>query len=127
MTSTIRPEQNSISGYGRWKYESLTFWHHTDDDPDQDSSSSSRLFHFWSFLQNRFARIGPVYYFSLFISVPLMFLGHAVLSNKDPKQIPGLIEAMLGLNGLIIIHGPSPNGVGWFVCTLHVLYWMFPL
>ena len=84
-------------------------------------------FAYWKFLQNRFARIGPIYYLSLFLALPLVFVGHSLLSVEDPRQIPGILEALLGLNALIIIHGPSPNGVGWFVCTLHILYWLYPL
>ena len=112
-----------LSGYGKKTIKTigLTCTKHNEKEEEEEK------FKFWTFLQNRFARIGPVYYICLLLSMPLMFFGHSNLSNEDPRQIPGIIESIFGLNGFIIIHGPSPNGVGWFVCTLHILYWMFPL
>ena len=112
-------------GYGKKDYKAIKLCcgkFESEDKPEEGGR-----FKFWTFLQNRFAKIGPVYYVCLLIAMPLMFVGHSNLSNEDPRQIPGVIESIFGLNGFIIIHGPSPNGVGWFVCTLHILYWMFPL
>ena len=113
----------TFTGYGGKNYAAIKF---CCGEHDSEGEEECR-FKLWTFLRNRFAKIGPVYYFCLLLAMPLMFFGHSNLSNEDPRQIPGVIESLFGLNGFVIIHGPSPNGVGWFVCTLHILYWMFPL
>jgi peptidoglycan/LPS O-acetylase OafA/YrhL len=89
-----------------------------------DESDSN--FNFWQFLRNRFARIAPVYYFCIFIAIPLIFLGHSYKSPDDPSQIRGIIEEMLALNAFVIVDGVGPNGPGWTVSLLAFFYLIFP-
>ena len=81
-----------------------------------------------SFHRNRFARVFPVYYTALLFALPYWFLGYGDASQTDRVAIiVSVINSVLPLCTVFIFLLGSPiDGPGWTVCTLSIMWLMFP-
>jgi peptidoglycan/LPS O-acetylase OafA/YrhL len=96
--------------------------------------SDANDFNNLKFYLNRFARVGPVYYFGYFLAFPLMFSGFGSMS---PTDIGGIISGGIIISAftsffqltplLCNFLGSSVDGPGWTVNTLLFMWFAFPL
>lgn len=81
------------------------------------------------FYRNRFARSFPVYYVCTFLAIPLWLAGYGPV---DPIGNLGAVIASIVVSVVpvctlfIFLLGGSVNGPGWTICTLAVMWLMFP-
>jgi len=88
----------------------------------------SNTFRTMKFHQNRFARVYPVYLICIFVALPYWFYGYGDTAGHNYDYIGlSLITSILPLCTLFIYLLGSPiNGPGWTICSLAILWLMFP-
>ena len=81
----------------------------------------------WDYVSRRLQRTYPTYLIWILIDMPGNLMQHWQLANECPlfwvalASQPVLLQAWLGC-----FHTGASNGVGWYLCTLFWLWFMFP-
>ena len=89
------------------------------------------VFDSWNFYKNRFSRILPVYYVTIFYALPLYFLGHLYEYDASLRNwgfLGGTILSIF-LQQTVLFSTETyfgPNGPTWTVSTLFFFYWFYP-
>ena len=125
--------------YGRKRYKSVNLCcSETNDLEDQttnekllkDSSNDSQdlnSLNISGFYQNRCARVIPVYYLTMLLTIPYSLAGFGVMSPDDLYAPQTIIVNIIPVSTLFsfTLGGPL-DGVAWTVCTLCVFWVFFP-
>ena len=82
-----------------------------------------------NFHRNRFARVFPVFYTCTIFALPYWFYG---FGRIDPRQLQSLFTALvLDVTAVISLSityaGKSITATGWTVCTLAIMWIIFPV
>lgn len=96
--------------------------------PEKGNDSSGRAgknLDVLKFYRSRFARIGPIYYITLFMAIPTIFLGHNWINPED--FWPVLVTNLLAIH---MWFGAAPQSIvspSWTISTLVFFYLVFPV
>jgi peptidoglycan/LPS O-acetylase OafA/YrhL len=82
----------------------------------------------WSFYRNRIARVIPTYYLGLLFALPLRLSGFG--SNTQNDVVSTIVCAIVSFLPLCTVFmfflGDCLDGPGWTICTLAIMWMMFP-
>lgn len=90
---------------------------HKKDTCRDDGEEKEKPFPWKKFLVKRFARLGPMYYLTNLMALPM--------SGLNLDVLPSLICTLLGVTSWIVLIEP-PNGVMWTISTMAFFYLVFP-
>jgi peptidoglycan/LPS O-acetylase OafA/YrhL len=92
------------------------------------SLSSSREGSFVAFLQNRAARLLPMYYLCSALGVPLLLSGFTKVPPTEACEVGAVVTSFTLTSTLLVVsdYGWNVDGPAWFVATLVWFYILFP-
>ena len=95
--------------------------------PLSTASNNSYKLNIMNFHRNRFARVFPIFYLCTLFALPYWFCGFGEI---DPRQVQSILTALfLDLTATISLTnyvGKSITVTGWTVCTLAIMWIIFP-